>query len=277
LYMLTILLDPPRTAFTVPFIQFPIYWYSLFFAAGFFAGWAIVYACVVHSFSHHKNFQDKSHAVAFCDSLAWYVFLGTLIGARLGHVLFYDLDYYFAHPLDILNLRQGGLASHGATAGILIALFIFWRRHAKREYQMSFATLLDYVACAAPASGACIRVGNFFNQEILGTPSNMPWAVTFGHPAEDVIMPCHPVQLYEALCYFVTFLIIFLLIRKYGTLWKAGSFFALSMILIFTSRFFIEFLKVPQEAHTLPYLNMGQVLSLPFIILGCYFLIRKPR
>jgi len=273
--MLTILLDPPRTAFTIPFFDFPIYWYSLFFAAGFFAGWVVVYSCVARFFSLHKNFQDKSHAGKFVDTLSWYVFLGTLLGARLGHVLFYDLDYYHDNPLDILNLRQGGLASHGGALGVFIALYVFWLRHARRDTPMSFARLLDYVGVAAALAGACIRIGNFFNQEILGTPSNMPWAVLFGHPAEDVPMPCHPVQLYEAASYLVTFCIVFALIRKYDTQWKAGSFFGLAMLLIFTSRFFIEFFKVPQEANPLPYISMGQLLSLPFIILGCYFLIRK--
>src|SRR5205807_1993876 len=152
----------------IPYIDFAIYWYSLFFALGFF----LAYFLFIHeiqryllrsNLSYEKN-QIKSLAYKFSDKLAWYIFFGMLIGARLGHVIFYEFDYFFHHPFEIFLTRNGGLASHGGAIGVFISLFLFFK-YAKKPFQITWKKVLDLVAIQAALIGAFIRVGNFFNQE----------------------------------------------------------------------------------------------------------------
>lgn len=259
--------DPPRVAFTLPFFDIEIYWYSIYFALGFLAAFFTVLSFVKR--------QIGTRAKAYTDSLAWYIFFGMLIGARLGHVFFYDWDYFSSHPFEILLLRRGGLASHGAAIGIIISLILYSWRHK----ELSFLKLFDYLAIAAALAGAFVRIGNFFNQEVQGTPTDLPWSVVFGHPADGVTVACHPVQLYEALFCIFLFAILFYIMRRYEARLREGRIAGLFLVLLFTFRFMIEWVKIPQEAgykaDTL--FDVGQLLSLPFIVLGLYLLFRKRK
>lgn len=220
----------------------------------------------------------KEQGYAVTDRMMVYAILAILVGARLGHVFFYEWSYYRHHPDEIIKVWQGGLASHGGAIGMLVALWLF-RRSIRGEYPtLSVVNLLDYTAICAGLVGAFIRLGNFFNQEILGTPSSLPWAVTFGHPADgSVPLPRHPVQLYEACFYLLVF----------GALWRVwkeragrlppGRLMGWYLILVFGFRFFVERFKAPLAilAEAQNGVHMGQLLSLPFILLGLYFLFSK--
>ncbi len=190
-----------------------------------------------------------------------------IVGARLGHVFFYEWAYFKEHPLEILFTWEGGLSSHGGGIGVLLGLLLFWKNPKRGLPNVSFRKLLDILCVATSFVAASIRLGNFFNQEILGKPSDLPFAVWFGHPADPhAAMPCHPVQLYEALFYLTTCILLYNLKLKEGKV--AGLFF----ILVFTFRFFIEYLKLPQGIYDGGVVNMGQLLSVPFILFGVYLL-----
>lgn len=203
------------------------------------------------------------------DKLTWFVVFGTLIGARLGHVFLYDWPYYQRNPEEIFKIWKGGLASHGAAVGIILSMCLYIYSIRKQFPEFTLFKLIDLLVIPTPFIGACIRIGNFFNQEILGTASTVPWAVEFGDPAGGGSpIPRHPVQLYEAVAYLALFALLY-------TLWKTkknlqpGFLSGLFFIILFSSRFFIEFLKAPQSMMIdESYLQTGQYLSLPFILLG---------
>lgn len=282
---LSIFWDPPREAFVIPYIDLPIYWYSLFFASGFLVAYFIVSKLILHyTLGHSKPLHGaalqavKKKTYNFVDHMAWYVFAGMLIGARLGHVFFYDWDYFSHNLSEILMTRKGGLASHGAAVGILVGLGLFWHFNHQKIPLLSWRRVLDFLVIGIAFAGGCIRIGNFFNQEILGTSSNLPWAVDFGHPADiHAISPCHPAQLYEASFYFLIFGILFGVARKWGKTLKDGFIAGLFLTAVFIFRFFIEWIKLPQESDASHFMQMGQLLSLPFIVLGLYFLFGKAR
>ena len=222
-----------------------------------------------------------------------WIVLGTFIGARVGHCLFYEPEVYLPEPWRIItDIRDGGMASHGATLGIFLGIFFFTRRN-----HLPLIWGFDRIAIVAPLSGAIIRLGNLFNSEIVGYPSDVPWSFKFVYhdarrawyqfngdvPAEIIadIPSRHPAQLYEALCYFATFgILMWLYYRKDIGRRRPGILFGVCMIGIFLTRFFIEFLKERQEAFEEGWaLDMGQLLSLPFIILGITIIIialRRP-
>lgn len=220
-----------------------------------------------------------------------WIVLGTFIGARVGHCLFYEPEAYLPEPWRIItDIRDGGMASHGATIGIILGIFFFVRRN-----HLPFIWGLDRIAIVAPISGALIRFGNLFNSEIVGYPTDMPWGFKFVYhdarrawvefngdvPAEIIadIPARHPAQLYEALCYILTFAILmWLYFRKDAGRRRPGLLFGVSMIGIFATRFLIEFLKERQEAFEEGWaLDMGQLLSTPFIVLGIIFIIVAMR
>ncbi len=264
--------DPPREAFTLPFINFEIYWYSIFFALGFLGAYLItLYEFRLHLARTQNLPEDtlRKTAYAYVDRLTLYLFFGLLIGARLGHILFYDLSYFFKHPIEVFYIRQGGLASHGGAIGLLISFCLFWKK-AKKTHLISWPHLLDILMVGVAFIAGCIRIGNFMNQEILGTPSQLPWAVTFGHPFEPAVMPCHPVQLYEAIFYFFVSALLFFLLHKFQKRFNWGMLTGLLFTLIFGFRFFIDFIKLPQESEPQGFLSMGQLLSLPFVAVGLY-------
>jgi prolipoprotein diacylglyceryl transferase len=192
--------------------------------------------------------------------------VGTIIGARLGHVLLYQPDYYLAHPWEILMIWEGGLASHGGFAGVLIALYLYLKKHR----DMSFLQLADRLAAPCLLAAAMIRIGNFFNSEIIGTPSTLPWAVVF---ARVDPLPRHPAMLYEALAYFVVFCALYVAYWKTPIIKYPGRTLGISLATCFLARFLIEFAKENQVSfeNQLP-LNMGQLLSIPFILAGLYLI-----
>ncbi|MBQ4278602.1 MAG: prolipoprotein diacylglyceryl transferase [Rikenellaceae bacterium] len=208
------------------------------------------------------------------DSIFWFGTLSTIIGARLGHCLFYEPEYYLTHPVQILNLRQGGLASHGAAIGLLIGLWLFSRKN-----RMPYIWSLDRITLPVAVGGAFVRLGNLLNSEIYGTATSLPWGFIFVRDGQTV--PMHPTQIYEALAYLAIFaLLMWMYYKKDVALKRPGVMFGWFLILLFTARFFIEFIKNPQEDFEVGMsLYMGQILSIPFILAGVAVLIwayRKP-
>lgn len=258
--------------------NFGIRWYGLLFACAFLFGYIIF----------KKFFKKEGFSIELLDQLTLYIALGTVIGARLGHCLFYDADYYLKHPLEILMIWKGGLASHGAAIGILIALFLY-----VRKYKISFLWLIDRISVVTALGGTFIRLGNLMNSEIYGKPTSLPWGFRFVNDKSRINfydpvsgdflgkhLACHPTQLYEALSYFIIFLILFYIIRKFGDKIKNGFIFSIFLISLFTARFFIEYLKFEQSDFEIEMINnlkmnMGQLLSLPFIALGIILLIPR--
>ncbi len=233
-------------------------WYSLGFMLSFFLGYLIF----------KWIYQREKKPLESLDSLFVYMFFGTLIGARLGHCLFYDPGYYLSHPLEILKVWEGGLASHGAAIGITIALYLYSSKHKDQP----FLWILDRIAIVVALAGFFIRLGNLFNSEILGKPAHVPWAFVFVRVDN---IPRHPVQLYEALAYLLIFILLFWLYRNKQAGTREGYLIGMFFITVFGVRFFLEFFKERQAAFRLPVdLTMGQLLSIPFVLLGIYLLVR---
>lgn len=234
------------------FIQ--IRWYGLLFALAFFSGFNIV----------KKIYIDEGKNLDDLDPVFIHMVLGTIIGARLGHCLFYDPSYYLSNPLKIIAVWEGGLASHGGGIGILLSLYIFCKKR-----NQSLIELLDRLAVPTALAGVFIRTANFFNSEIIGNTTQVPWAVIFKRVSH---LPRHPVQLYEAFSYLLIFILLSFLYKKQSN--KKGVMLGLFLILIFTARFFLEFFKIPQAAYySGNILNTGQLLSIPFVVTGLFFVI----
>lgn len=240
---------------------FSLRWYGLLFALAFVFGYIIL----------SKVYTKEKKSLEDLEKLSIYVILGTVVGARLGHCLFYDPAYYLTNPIEILKVWQGGLASHGAAIGILTALYLF----SKKKKDQNIIWILDRLVIVVALGGAFIRLGNLFNSEIIGKATDLPWAFVFVRVDE---IPRHPTQLYESLFYFLSFIILYFIYQKKSVILKPGFLFGLFLILIFGFRFFIEFLKENQSAFesALP-INMGQILSIPFVLLGLYFIFRKKQ
>jgi len=241
--------------------SFAVRWYGLLFASSFLFGYIIML----------KIFKNENLDEALLDKLTIYMAVGTIVGARLGHCLLYEPDYYLAHPLEILAIWKGGLASHGAAAGILIAVGIF----AFKEKKGYFWTL-DRIAIVVALSGFFIRMGNLMNSEIYGVETTVPWGFVFLRNGETA--PKHPTQIYEALAYLSIFILLFSIYWKRKGKHIEGSLISLAVILIFVARFFIEFLKEDQVAFEKAMkvhigINMGQLLSIPLIFVACLGLI----
>lgn len=239
-----------------------IRYYSIMWAIGLGLAYYIV----------HWLYKDQGIPEKQFDPLFFYCFFGILIGARLGHCIFYDWAYYHNHlPEMILPVQftpdgmkftgYQGLASHGGTIGLIVSLWMY-----VRKTKLNFIHILDNIAIATPATACFIRLGNLMNSEIIGKTTEVPWAFIF--PREDM-SPRHPAQLYEAMAYALFFFIGFYLYKKYKNRLHRGFFFGLCLTLIFTFRFFIEFVKDPQvDFEKDMILNMGQWLSIPFAFLG---------
>lgn len=206
------------------------------------------------------------------DKVADWIFvygaIAAVLGARLGHCLFYDPGYYLANPLQILNFRDGGMASHGAAIGLLLGLWLF-----SRKMRLPYLWSLDRVMIPVAIGGALVRLGNLFNSEIYGRETDLPWGFIFERNGETAAM--HPTQIYEALCYLLLFFILcwFYYRRDTGRRYP-GFMFGVGLIGIFLPRFIIEYVKWPQVAFEEGMrLNMGQLLSIPFIIAGVVMII----
>jgi prolipoprotein diacylglyceryl transferase len=237
-------------------------WYGLMFAVGFLFGLQHV----------EKMFKHENVDTKWLESLFIYMIVATVLGARLGHVLFYGWDYYSQHPIEILYVWQGGLASHGGTLGILIALAIWSKKVSKRN----LLWVLDRVVVPTALVAALIRFGNLMNSEIYGVETTMPWGFIFERNHETVAK--HPTQIYESLSYLVTFGVMLYMYWKTKAKDYEGLIFGVFFTMIFTARFFIEFIKEEQEAFERGMaLNMGQILSIPFVIAGVYLAIRAVK
>ena len=231
-------------------------WYGLLFIGSFFLGLFIM----------QWIYKREGRSPEELDTLLIYILVGTVIGARLMHCLAYEPEYYLANPLEIFKVWKGGLASHGGMIGVLIALYLF-----SKKYQLSFFWLLSRIVIPTALVGTFIRLGNLFNSEILGFPTDKPWAIVF---ARVDMLPRHPVQLYEALAYLLLFFILLRVYRNvspsFATKILPGIFFTY----MFTARFLLEYTKVPQADYTtnLPF-NTGQLLSIPMIAIGIVWIL----
>ena len=248
----------------------PLRYYSLMWIIGLTIGYFVM----------KRLYKKQQIPDIIFDPLSVYCFLGIMIGARLGHCLFYQPDYYLSRPLEMIlpiTIDSGGaftftgyagLASHGGTLGLMISLCIYAYRN-----KINLWTVLDNIAIATPIVACFIRIGNFMNSEIIGKPTNADWGVVF--VAEDMI-PRHPAQLYEALAYLIIFILGLIIYRKKGMSLHKGFYFGFCLTTIFLFRFFVEFLKERQvDFESNMFLDMGQLLSIPFIILGLFCMIYK--
>lgn len=243
--------------------------------------WALAIGLAAVMFDRFVKREGLPEKVS--ESIFYFGTLATIIGSRVGHCLFYEPDKYLAEPLRILtDIRDGGMASHGAAIGLLIGLWLFSRRN-KLPYLWS----LDRIMIVVAIGGAFVRFGNLFNSEIIGAPTDAPWGFIFarlypaGTPVE-VMVARHPAQIYEALCYIATFVVLMWLYYKRDVARRRpGLMFGVGLIGIFLTRFVIEFIKENQEAFEESWtLNMGQWLSVPFIVMGITLIIyalRRPE
>ena len=256
-----------------------IRWYGLMFAIGFWFGYEVVW----------RAFRHEGVPEIWVSKLFVYVIVATVVGARLGHVFFYDWAYYSHHLGDIPKIWEGGLASHGGVIGIMVAIWIYSKVVTKRPMLWTF----DRVVLPVGVVAALIRVGNLFNHEIYGGTTDLPWGFRFIENIPAYLQgaearfttPCHPTQLYEALAYLLTFGVVMWLYWKRNAQEREGLLFGVFMLGIFGARFLVEFVKNVQEPWEMSMraacgLDMGQVLSIPFIVLGVWLIVRamrKPR
>lgn len=239
--------------------------YGLLFVTGLILGYFVV----------RKMFRTDKINDAYMDKLVLFMILSTIVGARLGHVFFYDWAHYKNNLLDIFKVWEGGLASHGGAIVILIALYYF----AKKVIKLPYLWILDRIVVAIALAGCFIRLGNLVNSEIVGKLTNAPWAFTFPHYYNSELQdfdprPRHAAQLYEAIAYFISFVILYVMYWKKKLYKKSGVVFGAFLVLIWGARFTIEFVKVGQadrDADLL--LNTGQLLSIPFFLLGVVLII----
>ncbi|MGN1263662.1 MAG: prolipoprotein diacylglyceryl transferase [Prevotella sp.] len=265
--------NPDLVAFRLGTFSFR--WYSLCWLVGLLLAYLMV----------RKQYKEQGIKDELFEPLFFYCFIGILIGARLGHCIFYQPDYYLTSAghfvemiLPIHFLPDGGfkftgyegLASHGGTIGLMIALWLYVRRT-----KLGIFTVLDNIAIATPVTACCIRLGNLMNSEIIGKVSDVPWAFIFERIDS---MPRHPGQLYEAITYALLLVAGWLLYRRMPQKVGTGFFFGLCLTCIFTARFFIEYVKDIQEDFEADMiLNMGQLLSIPFVVLGVICMLRSNR
>jgi prolipoprotein diacylglyceryl transferase len=237
-----------------------IRWYGVLFALGLLASYEVGW----------RIFQRDGMPRVDVDRLFGYIVIGTIVGARLGHTLLYEPGFYLSHPLQILYIWRGGLASHGGAAGIVLATWWFARRSGR-----PMLWLLDRVGLVAPIAAASIRLGNLFNSEIVGKPSEVPWAIIFARVDQR---PRHPAQVYEALGYAAIGLILWAARRRTQLPEQDGRIFGLTLVLIFGFRFAIEYLKEPQVAAEAGMaFDLGQLLSVPLVVIGAILMLRPHR
>ena len=231
-------------------------WYGVLFVGSFFLGLLIL----------TKIYKREGKDPAELDAMLIYALAGTVIGARLVHCLFYEPDFYLSQPIEILKVWKGGLASHGGLAGVLIAFYLFSKR-----YDTPYMWVLSRTAIAGTVIAASVRIGNFFNSEILGLPSDKTWAIIF---AKVDMIPRHPVQLYEALSYLMMFVLLVAIYRKVTPAFATKIIPGIFLVLMFTARFLLEYTKTKQEAYEidLPFAT-GQLLSVPYIIVGILWIV----
>ncbi len=281
--------QPSIDAFSI--FGFGVKWYSILWCVGL-----IVAYQVVQRLYKQQNIEERMSMLLFS-----YCFVGVLIGARLGHCIFYQADYYltswkgFVEMIVPIHIEfdgswkytgYAGLASHGGAIGLLVAIILYWKKTG-----LKLLTVLDNIAIAVPAAACCIRIGNLMNSEIVGKTTDVAWAFIFHSPdslVNGALVPRHPAQLYEAIVYLVLFVVGILIYRHWRKVQSmsdkssiavgTGFYFGLCLTAIFIFRFFVEFIKKEQVAFEQGlFLDMGQILSIPFIIIGVYCLLRASR
>lgn len=244
--------------FTIPMINHAVRWYGLLFASAFLISQQIMYFI----------YKKEGRPVSEIDTLTICMVVATIAGARLGHVLFYDPIHYFQNPHKIFMVWEGGLASHGGIIGILTALYLFTRRTG-----IDYLWILDRLAIVIALTCCMIRLGNLMNSEMIGIPTDLPWGFIFA--GRDSI-PRHPAQLYEAIHYFISFVILFWIWNRHRDKMKNGFLTGWGLIILFGFRFVDEFFKIDQvQFEEGMILNMGQLLSIPFILTGAILLVFK--
>ncbi|MGL4516015.1 MAG: prolipoprotein diacylglyceryl transferase [Shewanella sp.] len=243
----------------VSFMGLTVHWYGVLFAIAITAGFQVM----------KRIYIKEQLDVESLDNLLIYCVIGIIVGARLAHCVFYDPGYYFSHPLKILAIWEGGLASHGGGLGAILALYYY-----QRKVKLPFLFLLDRLAIATAIFGFFVRIANFANSEILGEPTTLPWGVIF---ARVDMLPRHPAQLYEALAYLTIFIGLYALYQLTQIKQRYGALFGVFLVSVFSARIGIESLKVSQAAYTETFLSAGQWLSLPFLAVGIMLLILAYR
>lgn len=249
---------------------FPLKYYGLLFACGL-----LLSMYILKIIFKRENLKDSAHEALFI-----YGIVGILVGARLGHCLFYDFDYYSKNLLEIILpikktltgeykfIGYAGLASHGGTIGLIISLYLY-----SKKYEIKYLKVLDLIAIVAPLGATFIRLANLMNSEMIGNPTTMPWAFIF-RKVDSI--PRHPAQLYEAISYLLIFILVFTVYKTKNIKLGNGFLFGLAITLIFTMRILIEFLKMNQvEFEDGMKLNMGQILSIPFVLIGLFFMMKN--
>lgn len=234
-------------------------WYGLMFACAFIFGY-------LHG---AKLLKEGGRTQEEIDRLLIYLLISTVVGARLGHIIFYDLNFYLQNPEYIPAIWRGGLASHGAAIAIILGVWLYVRKTPK----MSFLWLADRVAPSIAIGGIFIRVGNFFNSEILGEVTDLPWAVIF---ARIDLLPRHPSMLYESISCILVLTVLLFIYYRYDKKPPEGALFGTFLAMLFTGRFLIEFTKINQaEFEAALILNMGQLLSIPLILIGVWLILKR--
>jgi prolipoprotein diacylglyceryl transferase len=263
--------NPAPEIFTIPGIEWPVRWYGLMWALAF----------ILSHFFMNRIFKAEGRSEKNLDTLTLYIILATIIGARIGHCLFYGPWFdevnaegivinegYLAHPLNILKVYEGGLASHGGAIGILTGMILYCRKTKE-----SWLWLFDRLVVVVPLASMCIRIGNLINSEIIGKVTDVPWAFIF---VQEDNQPRHPAQLYEAVFCFFLFLFMYWFWKNKRETVGPGFMFGMMCVLLFIERFVDEFFKENQVAFEDGMaLNMGQWLSVPFILLGAFMMFRS--
>lgn len=260
--------NPTPEIFTIPFINWPVRWYGLMWALAFIAS----------HFFMNRIYKAEGRTEKALDSLTLFIILGTILGARFGHCLFYGPWFdelsaggtiinegYLSHPLNMLKVYEGGLASHGGAIGILTAMILYCFKTKE-----NWLWLFDRLVVVVPLASMFIRLGNLINSEIIGRSTDVPWAFIF---VREDNLPRHPAQLYESIFCLFLFILMYWLWKNKRDKLGAGFMFGLMCVLLFTERFFVEFIKENQEVfeNNLP-INMGQILSIPFILIGGFMI-----
>lgn len=266
---LSVIWDFDPVFFTIPGLGWEIRYYGL--------TWALAILIAARFFDNFVKREGLPERVS--ESVFLYGTLGTIIGSRLGHCLFYDPAFYLSHPWEILvGFRDGGMASHGAACGILIGLWLFSRKN-----RLPYSWSLDRIMVGVAIGGALVRLGNLCNSEIFGTQTDLPWGFSFVRSGlwqrEYAPSPVHPTQLYEAICYLITFVVLYLMYYRYDLARRRpGLLFGVGLMGIFLTRILIETIKNAQvNFEQGMFLNMGQLLSIPFVVLAAVMIYRACR
>ena len=272
MHQLFITWDPNPDIFTIPFINWPVRWYGL--------SWALAF--IGCHFFMNRIFKAEGRTDKQLDTLTLYIVIATILGARVGHCLFYQPEYYLANPLDILKVYEGGLASHGGAIGIIIGMWLYCRSSKEK-----WMWLFDRLVVVVPFASFMIRFGNLMNSEIVGKVTTLPWGFKFLKNDDDYInfvkagleIPVrHPTQLYEASFYMILFIFFYWLWKNKRNQFGKGFMFGLHCVIMFSFRFLIEFLKENQvSSEDSQLINNGQILSIPFVLIGIWMMIRSKK